>query len=497
MPRTKKHREPRRFEARIESLAFGGKGVARIDGKVAFVPRAFPGEEVVVEVVGRRKKFDRSRLISVEVASPDRRPAVCSHVAVCGGCATQELDYPRQLEAKAQQVRDCLQRIGDLQVPEWAPPIGSPREFRYRNKMDFTFAHRAWIEAGPPEGELPSPALGLHVPGRFDGVFDLEVCHLCSQRVVETVRHVRAFARHHQLPAYFSRNDTGLLRHLITREGHHTGELLVGLVVREPDDVLAEFGSYLAERIDGLTGVVLVVNRTKATIARGDEEIVLHGRDHIHERLGGRLFRVAAQSFFQTNTEGAETLVQAIRERPEAQGKHLLDLYCGAGTLGLCLADRFERITGIEQNEAAVADARENARLNGIDHTSFESGDVLDWLRTRGTGRGSNLATESDSVMGSQAGGAEATDGLPVETFDTVIVDPPRAGLHPKALRLLPHLGAKHLIYVSCNPSTLARDASELAGHGFVPKALRIVDMFPQTGHVESVLVFDAPQHPS
>ena len=487
MSRTRRSVAPSRHTVTIDSLAFGGAGVARVDGKVAFVPGALPGETVVIEVVGRRRKFDRTKLIEVLTPSPDRRPALCPHVSLCGGCSLQELVYERQLEAKAQHVRDCLSRIGGLDVPESGPPVSSPRETRYRNKMEFTFQPRPWEET-PPEVPGPGPALGLHVPGRFDAVFDLEECVLPSPRAVEVLKEVRAFAREHSLPAYRSRWDEGLLRHLVVREGHHTGELLVALVVREPEHILLELGPRLGERIPDLTGVVLIVNRTKASIAKGEQEQVLWGRPYFREKLAGIEFELGAQSFFQTNTAGAELLIDVLRESlDEALGSsptqapgpagrrhgHLLDLYCGAGTLGLCLADRFDQVTGVEQVAEAVTSAQRTAERNGIEHVSFHVDDVERWVREGGPDQ--DPASPSRGIPG---------------PFDVLVVDPPRAGLHPKALETLPWLGAGVIAYVSCNPATLARDAAGLVAAGYRPVGLRIVDLFPQTGHIESILTF-------
>lgn len=509
MARSRRQTTPTRHTVHIDALAFGGAGVARVDGKVQFVPRALPGEEVVVEILGRRRKFDQARLIEVLERSPDRRDPICPHVSLCGGCSLQELAYARQLEAKAQHVRDCLSRIGGLTVPEFGPPVPSPSETRYRNKMEFTFNPRAWEAEAPPNEPRPSPALGLHVPGRFDAVFDLEACVLPSPRAVAVLREVRDYVRAHGLEAYRCRNDEGLLRHLVVREGHHTGEMLVALVVREPEHVLLGLGSYLAERIEGLSGVILIVNRTRATVAKGDQEEVLWGRPWFRENLGGLEFELGAQSFFQTNTAGAERLVEVLEEslaavgvggnpkaegepeaEPEAEedaetecdpahragnrsgsGGHLLDLYCGAGTLGLCLAHRFRKVTGVEQVEDAVRSAVRTAERNGIRHASFYVDDVERWVRPEGG------ATEPDSPLAH-------------DPCDVIIVDPPRAGLHPRALDSLPRLGAPVIAYVSCNPSTLARDAAALVASGYRTAGLRVIDLFPQTGHIESVLVF-------
>ncbi len=469
------------LELTVESLAFGGEGIARADGKVRFVPGALPGERVLAAPAQQRRQYDRMRLVEVLQPSPHRRPAQCPHTRVCGGCALQTLDYSAQLEAKAAQVRDCLERIGRVQVPEWGPPVPSPQTAAYRNKMEYTFAIRGWREDGPPPAPFPSPALGLHVPGRFDAVFDLERCILPSAASLLAVEAVRRFAREHALEAWRSDGDTGLLRHLIVREGARTGEILVGLVTRRDVPIISELGPLLARQVPGLVGAVLVVNDTLASVARGDTERVLFGRPFLRERLGGLSFTLSLQSFFQTNTRGAETLIEVVHQclgpgrdpGPGGEpitGGRLLDLYCGAGTLGLALAGSFSEILGVEQNAAAVADARATAEANGIAHARFIRAPVEDWLE----------------------GKALEAGEPPRSPFDGgVLVDPPRTGLHPRAVRGVCALAPSWILYVSCNPSTLARDVALLVDGGYRPTRLRVVDMFPHTAHVESVLLLE------
>lgn len=465
--RRSKRRPPIHVTLEIEGLSSEGAGVARHEGKVHFVPGAFPGERVEAEIVSARRRFDRARLVRVIDPSPDRRAPRCPHLDYCGGCSIQTLDYSAQLLAKSTHVRDCLERIGGCQVPELAPPIASPMRERYRNKMEFTFAVRAWEPEGPPETPL-SPALGLHAPGRYDAVFDLEECILPGPRAVQALRIVRDFARRKGLSAYRSREDTGLLRHLIVREGQNTGDLLIALVTRDEDSRLLELGPELAKQIPGLTGLVLLVNRTRATIARGEVAAVLHGKPYFQEKLLDLEFELHALSFFQTNTLAAERLVQTLREMVhQLPGLSLLDLYCGAGTLGLALASRFERVLGVDQVEEAIEDAKRNAVRNGLTHVEYLAADVEEWIRAQ------------------------------ENSFDTVVLDPPRAGLHPRALARLPELAPRWIVYVSCNPATLARDAAGLQQAGYLPEALQIIDQFPNTSHVESILLFRRSDEPA
>jgi 23S rRNA (uracil1939-C5)-methyltransferase len=458
------------LELSVDALAFGGEGIARVDGKVRFIPGALPGERVLAAPVQRRRQYDRMRLVQVLQPSPDRRPPLCPHTAVCGGCVLQVLDYPAQLEAKAAQVRDCLERIGHVNVPEWGPPVPSPQTTAYRNKMEYTFATRGWLTDGPPPEPYPSPALGLHVPGRFDAVFDLEHCILPSAASLSALEAVRAFARENALEAWRSNDDTGVLRHLVVREGTHTGEILIGLVTRHDDPVFAKLGAVLAARVPGLAGVVLVVNHTLASVARGDTERVLYGRPFLLERMSGIEFTLSVQSFFQTNTRGAETLIEVVREGVADRGGRLLDLYCGAGTLGLALSGSFSEVIGVEQISSAVADARATAAGNGITNVRFIEAPVEAWLEGKTP---------------------EGVEPPPARLDGGALVDPPRSGLHPRAVRGLIALAPSWLLYVSCNPSTLARDVALLVDGGYRPVRLRVVDMFPHTAHVESVLLME------
>lgn len=493
-PRPPEREGPIPEEFRIDALAFGGEGIARRDGKVCFIPGALPGERVLAVPASRRRRFDRFRLLRVLEPAPERRPPLCPHTSLCGGCVLQELEYEAQLRAKAGQVRDCLERIGGVTSPEFGPPLASPVRVAYRNKMEFTFAPRPWLAEGRPVAPPPGPALGLHVPGRFDAVFDVERCVLPSPEAVVIAQAVREFARAERLPAWRSDDDSGLLRHLIVRQGMRTGEILAGLVARDEHPAFAALGPLLEERLRAvaregdasaepasalgppppstLAGLVLIVNRKLAAVARGEEEILLHGRRFFRERLAGLEFELSAQSFFQTNTLGAERLVEAIRASLGSRTTGaLLDLYCGAGTLGLALAGSFQTVLGVEESGAAVADARRNAERNGIRHARFLEARVEEWIE-----RAAQPPRGDADTLPEGAG---------------VLVDPPRVGLHPRAVRGILGLRAPWILYVSCNPSTLARDATLLVEGGYRAVHHQVVDLFPHTAHVETVLLLE------
>jgi 23S rRNA (uracil1939-C5)-methyltransferase len=446
------------IELTITDLAFGGEGVGRLDGQVHFVAGAYPGERVLVLPVRGRKRWQRARLLKILEASPERIPPRCSHTEICGGCTYQTLAYPMQLEAKAHQVRENLARIAGLEPPEPEPPMPAPLLFGYRNKMEFSFSPRSWDPAGIPEQPVPGPALGLHVRGRFDAIFDIHDCVLCEPEVSLLLERIREFARGHGLTAYHGRAGTGLLRHLVFRSSRHSGEWLLALVVKEDDPLLADLVRECVEAHPRIAGFLIWIHSGLATVACAEREILVSGRNRIVERLVDLEFELGPSSFFQTNTCAAEVLLQEVRRMAPQVGT-ILDLYCGVGTLGLGLASNCNRMIGIESIAAAVMDARRNAERNGISHATFETAKAEDWLP-----RAKALRP------------------------DLVVVDPPRAGLHPRALSSLISLSSSTILYVSCNPATLARDLQALNEEGYRPDRLRILDLFPHTPHVETIV---------
>lgn len=432
----------------VERLAQEGHGVAHVDGLVVFVDKALPGERVRARVRRVKRNFVHARTLEVLSAAPERVAPRCAHVSTCGGCTWQELDYAAQLHVKTQLVREALERLGgfrDLPVPDTWP---SPDVFYYRNKMEFTFF------AGVA-GEM---VLGLHMPGAFDRVFDLEACFLMSEVSNRIVARCRDLARRSGLPAYHSRRHEGFWRHLVLREGKSTGQILVNLVTQE-GPFPAAFVSTLTAEFPQVVSFVRSINTRRATIAVGETEETLHGRGSIEEVIGGLHFAISAASFFQTNPRQAERLFALVAEWAALQGdEEVLDLYAGTGAISLFLARRARRVTGIELLPAAVADAERNARRNGIDNCRFVAADAQAFLR---------------------AGGGEP---------HLVIADPPRAGLHPGVVQSLLALRPPRLLYVSCNPTTLARDLQLLCrGGAYTLLEVQGLDMFPHTYHVETV----------
>jgi 23S rRNA (uracil1939-C5)-methyltransferase len=433
------------LDLRIDSLAFGGNGVARSDGYVVFVQGAIPGDRVRAVLTKGKRAYGEARTLEVLEPSPDRIAPVADHP----GAPWQVLPYERQLQVKAEQVDEALRRIGKLDGYELEPIVPAVEQWRYRNKLEFSFG------TGPGK-EL---VCGFHAPGSWETILHVEDCMLQSERGNDLRRAVLAWCREQDLDAYNRRLQEGFLRNLVIREGRRTGEFQVRLVTSEGEidtDSLREaiqVHSLLWTQVPGV-----------AEVSTGPTEIV-DGSPTFDEELGDLRFRVSPDAFFQTNTEMAEQLYGIAAEFAALQGwERVYDLFCGIGTIGLSLAPRAGELFGVEIVEEAVADAIENARLNQITNAQFFAGDVRTSLR--------ELVERA---------------GKP----DVLVVDPPRAGLSQKVVRRIIEAGPRRLVYISCNPTTLAPNAAQLAEAGYTLKRVRPVDMFPQTPHIECVALIE------
>ncbi|HET8975867.1 MAG TPA: 23S rRNA (uracil(1939)-C(5))-methyltransferase RlmD, partial [Solirubrobacterales bacterium] len=439
--RASRPRPSEELELRVDSLAHGGRGVARCeDGYVVFVSGALPGDSVRAAVTKSKRSYAEARLVELLEPSPDRIPDRCQHGGEpCPGAPWQGLPYEQQLRHKSEQVSDALRRIGGLDGFELEPIEPAVEQWRYRNKLEYSFGER--------DGEL---VLGFHARGRWDEVVDAEDCHLASIENNARRNEVREWARAAGVPAYDRRSGEGVLRNLVIREGRRSGEIQTRLVTspaeipRPPVD-LHTVVEGPGGGTDGPTGAL--------------------GPEYLHERLRDLDFRISHRAFFQTNTEMAERLYGAAAEMAALKGtERLFDLYCGIGTLALTMARGAGEVWGIEVVEEAVFDAAENARLNGIGNARFRAGDARTAIRP--------LLEEA---------------GRP----DVVVVDPPRAGLSAKIVRRLIECEADRIVYVSCNPTTLAPNAAQLAEAGYRLRRVKPVDMFPQTPHIECVALLE------
>jgi 23S rRNA (uracil1939-C5)-methyltransferase len=456
----------------IQSAAFEGTSVARHEGLVVFVEGAVPGDIVRARVSRVKKSHADAYVVSVERPSPLRVVPRCPHFGVCGGCRWQHVGYAAQLEFKRQHVVDAFERIGGFEHPEVFPVIGSDAQYFYRNKMEYSFSDRQWFDTRhpewyvpPPGEELPSVFLGLHVTQRYEKVLDIAECHLQSDLSNRILRFTRAFVRRRRLSVHIPQRDEGYLRFLVIRQSARTAEVMVNLVTFDDrPDLLQEFAAELRAECPEVTTVVNTINRTKAQIASGEETRIVFGPGVIRERLGKFTFEISAGSFFQTNTAQAERLYGVAEAFAELNGgETVYDLYSGTGSIALFVSERAGRVVGVEAVESSIRDAERNVRLNGVRNCTFVLGDLKDRL--------------------TRDAGWMAAHPRP----DVLIIDPPRSGMHPKVVEEIVRLRVPRLVYVSCNPSTQARDVKLLCLDTYRLVKLQPVDMFPHTYHIENV----------
>ena len=455
----------------VSDVALGGKALARHEGRVVFVDRGLPGDRVLARVTRLKRGFAEARLERIETASGLRVEAPCPHFrsGVCGGCRFQDLRYEEQLALKERQVRETSEHLGGVSAPQVRPIRPAPATSGYRNKMEFSFHPAA-------DG---TPILGLHERGTFEGVFPLETCVLPSALTLEVVRLTQRFARERLWRAYHPRTHQGVVRYLTVRHLPHTAQCAVHLVAASAAvDGLEEWARAVAALSEEVRTVTLLVNRSRANVAFGEEERLLVGDGAIVERLLGLDFEATANAFLQTNSRQAEALYAAALEAAGLEGHEtVLDLYCGTGTLTLLFARAARLAVGVESVEDAVARARRNAGRNAVANARFVAGESRPVLRE--WARGERPAPWPAETATSRGAG---TPGPHV-----VVVDPPRAGLHPRVVFRVAELAPERIVYVSCNPATLARDLKDFAGHGWRLAEVTPFDMFPHTPHIECV----------
>ncbi len=455
----------------VDSFAFEGKSLARHNGLVVFVHGGVPGDEVRVRLTKVRKQFLEAEAVEVLKPSPLRVTPRCRHFGICGGCRWQHVDYQAQLDFKRQHVIDALERIGGIKDVRVNPTLGADRIYFYRNKMEFSFGE-AWLPQHEHASRIQNPqpsqvclALGLHPAGLYQKVLDLEECHLQSEQTIRIVHAVRRFARERQLSIYSTKTHTGYLRNLVVRQSTSTNELMVNLVTSEDKpDILAALSSTLLAELPSITTIVNNITQRKNLVAIGDEEKVYHGSGYITEGIGRRTYRISANSFFQTNTRQAERLYDVARRMASLRPTDVVfDLYAGTGTIALHIADAVHEVVGVESVEAAVEDAKRNAAANGVTNCTFVLGDLKDRL-------------------------TKETAWLQQHPKPTVmIIDPPRAGMHERVVREVLRLAPERIVYISCNPTTQARDL-KLMAEAYQISEVQPVDMFPHTYHIENVV---------
>lgn len=460
-----------RVELDILEMGFEGKSVARFNDYVVFVEKGVTGDKVEAEVFKSKSSYAEAKIKSIIKPSQFRNEPKCSHTEDCGGCKWQHVDYAEQLKAKEKHVYDALTRIGGLQNFPFNPILGSDSIFFYRNKMEFSFSDNRWL----PNSEIHSPtdkpadfALGLHVPGRFDKVVDVDSCFLQSEESNQILQVVKKFGLQKNLSCWSDKIHSGFLRNLIIRQSANTDDLMVVLVTSFFDkELMRELAEIFQKDFRFIKSFICMVHSGKGPVPKGEGEHVLFGNSILTEKLLDVEFTVHPNSFFQTNTKQAEKLFETAFEAAELNPTDILyDLYCGPGTIGLIAANRVKQVVGIELVPEAIDNAKENAARNGIKNAEFFTGDVK------------NNLSEIQSWK-SKFGKASI-----------VVVDPPRAGLHEEVAASLSDFDAERILYISCNPMTQARDLKIILASGkYEIKFIQPVDMFPHTYHIEVIAV--------
>jgi len=451
---------------RITDIGAEGNAVARVDNLVVFVPMLIPGDVVDLRVIRKRKKYLEGKVIRFREFSPDRIEARCRHFGVCGGCKWQHLPYDMQLRYKEKQVRDNLTRIGKVELPVIHPIIGSEEVFHYRNKLEYTFSDKRWLTKEEVESDTEfqkEGALGFHIPGLFDKVLDIDECHLQPEPSNSIKNKVREYALKNHLEFFDLREQKGFLRNIVIRNSLE-GKVMV-IVVFFHEDVEKREGllNFLASEFPQISSLQYVINQKKNDSLNDQEPILYRGEDHLLETMGDLKFRIGPKSFYQTNTRQALMLYKVALEFAGLTGKETVyDLYTGTGTIANFVAGFADKVIGIEYVDEAVKDAVINSQINSVNNTLFFSGDMKDIL--------------SEQFI--------ATNGRP----DVIITDPPRAGMHEDVVKIISKAGADRIVYVSCNPSTQARDILLLSDDYYVV-SVQPVDMFPHTHHVENVVL--------
>jgi 23S rRNA (uracil1939-C5)-methyltransferase len=447
-------------EVEIEDIAFGGRGLARLDGMAVFVDQAVPGDRATIRIFKKKKNFAEARVVEIIESSPFRVTAPCPYSGFCGGCKWQFLSYDQQLMYKRNHVLDSIEHIGLIKNIEVHPTLPSEAIFGYRNKMEFSCADRRWL--------LPSEmdrteidrnfALGLHVPGTFHKVIDTRACLLQPDLGNELLNDVREYIRSSNAPVYGLRSHAGFWRFVVLRHSLAYDQWMVNIVTAaENSDLTMPLALQLIDTHPRVVSVINNVTSSKAGVAIGEFERTLAGSETISDKIGDFEFEISSNSFFQTNSRGAEVLFNTVKNYAALSGTEtVLDLYSGTGTIPIVLSGSCKSVTGIEIVESAVADAEKNCRNNGVSNCRFIQGDIRQCL--------SEISQRPDLL----------------------IVDPPRAGMHKDVVKQVLSLGVDRIIYVSCNPATLARDLGMMQAV-YRPVEVQPVDMFPHTYHIETV----------
>ena len=455
----KKLKRGQEIKLKISDLAFGGKGISKKDDLVFFVKDAIPNQEVIAKISKIKKKYAEAYSIDTLKDSTDQVNPLCEHFKWCGGCTTQQLDYQKQLYYKQKQVSDILNKIGGEKNLDVNKIIGCDNTFFYRNKMEYTFSGIPWYIGDESYDDV---IIGLHVPKRFDKILNINKCHINHEVFNDILEISKEVAVKEKMIPYHVRKHTGFLRFLVIRIGIHTNEVMVNLVTAGyKPKIIKPLVDALVDRIPNIKSIVNTINNQKSNIASGTSKL-LYGDEYINEKIGDYTFKISANSFFQTNSYQVKTLYDYIIKTADFKKSDIVyDLYCGTGTIGIYISSFVKKVYGIEIVKDAIKDAKFNAKKNNIKNISFYDSDIKDFFTNQNT---------------------------KIDKPNTIIIDPPRPGLHPNVVKDIIILSPSKIIYISCNPSTQARDVKIFLEEDYKICDIQPIDMFPHTPHIECIL---------
>jgi len=454
----KKIKKGQEIKLKISDLAFGGQGISKINDLIVFVKNAIPDQTVLAKVIKSKKKYIEAYKLEILKKSSNEVDAECEHFKFCGGCTIQQMKYKKQLFYKEKQVSEIFNKIGGINNPQINSIIGCSKIFLYRNKMEYTFSDNPWFIDDESYDDI---VVGLHVPKRFDKILNIDKCYINHEMFNEILAIAKQVANDENMIAYNVLKHTGFLRYLVLRIGVHTNELMINIVSSGFNEkLMVKFKKQILKKIPDTTSIVNTINAEKNNTAKGQTKTI-YGQSYIHEKIGNYKFKISPNSFFQTNSYQVEVLYDYIIKTAGLNKNDIVyDLYCGTGTIAIYISSFVKKVYGIEIVKEAIEDAKYNAKINNILNTYFYTSDLKDFF---------------------------IKDNHYIEQPDTIIIDPPRPGLHPKVVEDIIHLSPSKIIYVSCNPSTQARDIKIFQENGFKLIDVQPIDMFPHTPHIECI----------
>jgi 23S rRNA (uracil1939-C5)-methyltransferase len=465
-----KRKFPKIENLQIHDISSDGKAVGRHENQVVFVTGLVPGDVADVQVIKKKKRFFHAVPVEIHSYSNLRTEPFCSHFSSCGGCKWQNLSYEDQIRFKEKQVVDQLTRLGEMEVPEVHPIIGSEHTRYYRNKLEYSFSDKRWMEKSEIESGKDindNGALGFHAPGRFDKVLQIDKCYLQAEPTNAIRNAVHDFAVKNQLTYYNPKSHEGLMRNLMIRITEK-GEVMVVVIASDFNDELESLLQYLETAFPEIDSLMYVINKKWNDSIYDLDAHPYAGRNYITENIDGLEFKIGPKSFFQTNTRQTEVLYKKVKEAANLTGEEIVyDLYSGTGSISLYLARNAKKVVGVEVVSEAVEDANINAGINNISNVEFVTGDMKDIMKP----------------------GFIKAHGKP----DVIVLDPPRAGVHKDVIEVIRKTAPEKIVYVSCNPATQARDISLLKDSYRIVE-VQPVDMFPHTHHMENMILLEKAQ---